>query len=72
MQIQHGRLRYQYLGITDRPYTFTWIRYNHFEEVLHNFYASYFAGALILPRQHLAEQLKELFSSETFSEKAFP
>ncbi len=64
-------LGYQYLGITERPYTFTWIRYNHFEEVLHNFYASYFAGALILPRQHLAGQLKELFSSETFSEKAF-
>lgn len=64
-------LGYQYLEITDRPYTFSWIKYNHFEEVLHNFYASYFAGALIIPRAHLGEQLKAWFKASSFSEKAF-
>ena len=64
-------LGYQYLEITDRPYTFSWIKYNHFEEVLHNFYASYFAGALIIPRSHLKDHLKALFAMKHFSEKAF-
>jgi len=64
-------LGYQYLKIKERPYTFSWIRYDNFEEVLNNFYASYFAGALIIPRDHLKNNLKELFSMEKFSEKAF-
>ncbi|GAA4273106.1 helix-turn-helix domain-containing protein [Aquimarina gracilis] len=64
-------LGYQYLEITERPYTFSWIRYDNFEEVLHNFYASYFAGALIIPKNHLRDHLKELFAMKRFSEKAF-
>ncbi len=64
-------LGYQFMNITERPYTFTWIRYDNFEEVLHNFYASYFAGALVIPRNHLKDHLKELFTKKQFSEKAF-
>ncbi|GAA3510011.1 hypothetical protein GCM10022393_23800 [Aquimarina addita] len=64
-------LGYQYLKIKERPYTFSWIKYDNFEEVLHNFYASYFAGALIIPRNHLKENLKNLFTTKRFSEKAF-
>ncbi|WP_025742440.1 helix-turn-helix domain-containing protein [Aquimarina pacifica] len=64
-------LGYQYLNITDRPYTFSWIKYDNFDEVLHNFYASYFAGALIIPRNHLKEHLKGLFSINRFSESDF-
>ncbi|TPN87193.1 helix-turn-helix domain-containing protein [Aquimarina algicola] len=64
-------LGYQYMKIVDRPYTFSWIKYNHFEEVLHNFYASYFAGALVIPRNHLKEKLKKLFELKRFSEKDF-
>ncbi|MBL0682256.1 helix-turn-helix domain-containing protein [Aquimarina mytili] len=64
-------LGYQFMNITERPYTFTWIRYDNFEEVLHNFYASYFAGALIIPKNHLRDHLKELFAMKRFSEKAF-
>ncbi|MCX2763619.1 helix-turn-helix domain-containing protein [Aquimarina muelleri] len=64
-------LGYQYLEIKDRPYTFSWIRYDNFEEVLHNFYASYFAGALIIPRNHLKDHLKNVFAMKRFSEKAF-
>ncbi|MEW7290216.1 helix-turn-helix domain-containing protein [Aquimarina sp. 2304DJ70-9] len=64
-------LGYQFMNITERPYTFTWIRYDNFEEVLHNFYASYFAGALIIPKNHLRDHLKELFAMKRFSEKTF-
>ncbi|TYP77289.1 helix-turn-helix domain-containing protein [Aquimarina intermedia] len=60
-------LGYQYLEIKERPYTFSWIKYDNFEEVLHNFYASYFAGVLILPRVHLKNQLKTVFSKKKFS-----
>ncbi|WP_130286191.1 helix-turn-helix domain-containing protein [Aquimarina brevivitae] len=64
-------LGYQYLEIKERPYTFSWIKYNDFEEVLNNFYASYFAGALIIPRNHLKNNLKKLFEPQQFSETIF-
>jgi len=41
---------YNYLEIEERLYTFTWIAFKNFDQVLNNFYASYFAGALIIPR----------------------
>ena len=49
------------LGITQRPATFTWIDFDHFEEVLNNFYASYFAGALVIPEQVLKADLQHFF-----------
>ncbi|MFC5046956.1 helix-turn-helix domain-containing protein [Aquimarina hainanensis] len=62
---------YQYMKIVERPFTFSWIKYDKFEEVLHNFYASYFAGALIIPRDHFKKNLKDLFEMKHFSERAF-
>lgn len=64
-------LGYQYLKIKERPYTFSWIRYENFEEVLNNFYASYFAGGLIIPRNNLKDKLKNLFAKKRFSEETF-
>jgi hypothetical protein len=37
-------IAYNYLEITERLYTFSWIKFE-FDQVL-NFYASYFAGAV--------------------------
>ena len=62
---------YQYLEIKQRPYTFSWIKYDNFEEVLHNFYASYFAGALLIPRNHIGNALKNLFTSKQFKSDDF-
>ncbi|MEM9051379.1 MAG: DNA-binding protein, partial [Bacteroidota bacterium] len=42
-----------------------------FEDVLNNFKASYFAGALILNEKKLVGELKELFSSEKWSSSEF-
>ncbi|MBO3117569.1 helix-turn-helix domain-containing protein [Winogradskyella sp. DF17] len=64
-------LAYNYLKIKDRLYTFSWIAFDNFDEVLNNFYASYFSGALIIPRQSLVEQLKKLFAKKRFNEKEF-
>ncbi len=55
-------IAYNYLEITERLYTFSWIKFDNFDQVLNNFYASYFAGALLLPRQLLIDELNLFLS----------
>ncbi len=62
---------YNFLEIEERLYTFPWIKFDTFDQVLNNFYASYFAGALIIPHAKITSQLRELFEKETFDEKLF-
>ena len=64
-------LAYNFLEIKERLYTFPWIKFETFDQVLNNFYASYFAGAMIIPRESITQQLTELFSKETFKEQDF-
>ncbi len=64
-------IAYNYLGITDRLYTFPWIKFESFDQVLNNFYASYFAGALIIPKAELSTQLQKLFERKTFDNSRF-
>ncbi|WP_411768794.1 helix-turn-helix domain-containing protein [Winogradskyella sp. A3E31] len=64
-------LAYNYLNYKERLYTFSWIKFENFDQVLNNFYASYFAGALIIPKAALTEQLEALFDKETFDERQF-
>jgi len=60
-------IAYNFLKIKDRLYTFPWIKFESFDQVLNNFIASYFAGALIIPKQKLSEQLEELFNKEDWN-----
>ncbi len=64
-------LAYNFLEIAERLYTFSWIKFDNFDQVLNNFYASYFAGALIIPRESITQQLTELFNKDTFKEQDF-
>jgi predicted transcriptional regulator/DNA-binding XRE family transcriptional regulator len=64
-------LAYCYLKMTDRLYTFSWIKFDNFEQVLNNFYASYFAGALLIPRAKLVDELEALFSKTHFDTTDF-
>jgi len=64
-------IAYNYLKINERLYTFSWIKFENFDQVLNNFYASYFAGALIIPRARLVADLKILFSKKSFKPKDF-
>ena len=57
---------YNYLNIQDRLYTFTWIKFENFDQVLNNFYASYFAGALIIPRTLIRKQLNDFLEKPKF------
>ena len=56
-------IAYNYLEITERLYTFSWIKFDNFDQVLNNFYASYFAGVLLLPRQLLIDELNAFLSN---------
>ncbi|MBU2921385.1 helix-turn-helix domain-containing protein [Winogradskyella psychrotolerans] len=64
-------IAYNYLKISERLYTFSWIKFENFDQVLNNFYASYFAGALIIPRTRLVADLKLLFSKKSFKNRDF-
>lgn len=64
-------IAYNYLNITERLHTFPWIKFQGFDQVLNNFYASYFAGALVLTKKTLSSSLKELFSKKHFNNQVF-
>jgi predicted transcriptional regulator len=55
-------LAYNFLDLNDRLFTFPWIQFKNFDQVLNNFIASYFAGALIIPRKILTEKLTNFFA----------
>ena len=63
MFIYAKEIGYNFLNITDRLYTFSWIKFDSFDQVLNNFIASYFAGALIIPRKLLVKEVKHFFDS---------
>lgn len=60
-------LGFQFLNLTERPYTTSWVTFDSFEQVLNNFKASYFASALMLNRQILVERLLTLFNNPSFN-----
>ncbi|MCA4776597.1 helix-turn-helix domain-containing protein [Empedobacter stercoris] len=57
-------LGYNYLDLKERLYTFSWASFDNFDQLLNNFYASYFAGALLLPEDKLLADMKDLFAVE--------
>jgi len=64
-------LAYNFLEIKERLYTFPWIKFETFDQVLNNFYASYFAGALIIPHAKIKVQLSEIFEKNSFDVAIF-
>lgn len=62
---------FQYLNLKNRPYTYSWVEADSFEQILNNYKASYFAGAILIRRDVLVDKLTELFARETWSNDAF-
>ena len=54
-----------------RPTTGSWVKVESFEQVLANFEASYFAGAVLIPAAALDEDLTAFFRWDTWDEAAF-
>jgi transcriptional regulator with XRE-family HTH domain len=64
-------LGYLYMSVRERPFTSSWVQVNSFEEVLNNFKASYFAGALLLNRDRMVQKLKDFFANDYWDGEAF-
>ncbi|UBM58477.1 helix-turn-helix domain-containing protein [Marinilongibacter aquaticus] len=55
-------LGFQFMKLTKRPFTSSSIEVKSFEEVLNNFQASYFAGAILIPQNKIVGELKKWFA----------
>lgn len=64
-------LGYNYLELKERLNTYSWVAFENFDQLLNNFYASYFAGALLLPEDELVNKMTELFAEEQHDTKNF-
>ncbi|MET3035515.1 helix-turn-helix transcriptional regulator [Chryseobacterium sp. NRRL B-14859] len=49
------------LELKVRPTTYSWLDFGSFEEILNNFYASYFAGALLISKELVIEKTSDFF-----------
>ncbi|MCJ7933124.1 MAG: helix-turn-helix domain-containing protein [Chryseobacterium sp.] len=59
------------LDLKVRPNTYSWLDFGSFEEILNNFYASYFAGALLIPKDPVIEKTSEFFLQNTWKHQEF-
>ncbi|MEK6289550.1 MAG: ImmA/IrrE family metallo-endopeptidase [Acidobacteriota bacterium] len=62
---------YQVLGLKDRAMTSAPERVDSFEQVLNDFKASYFAGALLINRERLLVDIKEFFALDRWQPRRF-
>lgn len=60
---------YQLNDIKTRPESSTWMQVKSFEQVLNNFKASYFAGAVLLPEKPLVKGLKAFLKLKKWDAK---
>lgn len=62
---------FQVLELNPRPNTYSWLDFTSFEELLNNFYASYFAGCILIPKNELIEKTEDFFDSEEWNPEKF-
>src|ERR1019366_8266804 len=62
-------LAFQYLKLSPRPYETNVQILASFEILLHNFNASYFSNALLMPENKIIEDLHAVFASNKWSDK---
>jgi len=55
-------LGYRYLDLRERSYTSTPERIDSFQQILNDFKAAYFGGALLMPRAHILADVENLFA----------
>jgi len=58
---------YRELGVEERARTSSWLRIESFEQLLNNFRASYFSGAVIMDRDALLEDVEAVFGQPTWN-----
>jgi len=61
---------YEAMGLRNRPLVSSVVEAESFEQVLNNFRASYFAGAILIPKAALVERLNAFFARPAWSDSA--
>ena len=61
---------FHYMTLKVRPYTYAYVEAESFEQILNNYKASYFAGAVLIRRDVMVTRLNELFARNTWSNEA--
>ena len=61
---------FRYLNLKVRPYTYSYVEAESFEQILNNYKASYFAGAVLIRRDVMVARLNELFARDTWDNEA--
>lgn len=59
------------LGIKERPLTSSWIKVQSFDQLVNNFKASYFGGALLIQQDRFAKDLKGFFKRSEWGGEHF-
>jgi len=62
---------FQFMNLSVRPMTYTHVEAESWEQILNNYKASYFAGAILIRRETLMQRLQALFQEETWSNDRF-
>lgn len=62
---------YHVLNLNPRPNTYSWLDFTSFEELLSNYYASYFAGCLLIHKGILTEKISAFFKSHEWEPQNF-
>ncbi|MFT3920849.1 helix-turn-helix domain-containing protein [Cloacibacterium sp.] len=55
------------LKLIPRPNTYSWLDFTSFDELLNNYYASYFAGCILIPKEELVEKLEDFFDENEWN-----
>jgi len=63
-------LGYSILDLEERALTSSWIKVESFDQVLNNFKASYFSGAILMNRFTLVRKLQDFFNQEHWNPDA--
>ena len=64
----YGReIGYQELDVDERVTTSSWLKVESFDQVLNNFKASYFSGALLMAQDTLLDDLAAFFDQDTWN-----
>lgn len=58
---------YQYLKLKERSFASTPDQINSFQQILNDFKAAYFGGALLMPRPHMLSDVQHLFEQTTWT-----
>lgn len=62
---------YHIMGLEERSHTYSWVAVESFDQLLNNYKATYFAGALLIPEETLIEDVEQLLARSEWSSAYF-